>query len=278
MNWHGVLVVLQQGRTLLSSFKTNCVLGISGSKTPGCKEHFYCSLEQLRHHRVVVLTSLIHTPDIARAVPTKNESSRDLVQYILIFQPTRLLLLLLPISTAWNSTAVQSQPEAQAILISLRLQVDTKRYLHHTIFRTAFPTVEVATFCPADCTRKRNRFCDTMDTTTNKAIWSAACCRHQNCFCFTEQVQTYLNSTLLPCRGYPSTLYATDSHTKLDLRDNPTLHQLKAFSLAKNHRNQFRGSWVTGCNHNFEIFSEAGSCYMDCKECSKKQGVAVGQP
>lgn len=111
--------------------------------------------------------------------------------------------------------------------------------------------------------------CDTMDATIIKAIWPAACCHDQKCYCFfTKQVHTYLKSTLLRCRGYPNTLYAFDNYTKLDLRDNPTLHQLNAVSLAKHHRNQFRGSWVTGCNRNFELFSEAGSCYMDCKKCT----------
>lgn len=119
-------------------------------------------------------------------------------------------------------------------------------------------------------------FCDIMDATINKAVWPAACCSHQNCYCsFMKQVHAYLKSTLLRCRGYPNTLYAFDNYTKLDLRDNPTLHQLNAVSLAKPHRNQFRGSWVTGCNRNFELFSEAGSCYMDCKKCSEKLGVAV---
>lgn len=58
----------------------------------------------------------------------------------IMLRPTRLLLLLLPISTAPSSTTVQDQPGAQAILHSLILQVDTKRYHYHTAFPTAFQT------------------------------------------------------------------------------------------------------------------------------------------
>lgn len=109
--------------------------------------------------------------------------------------------------------------------------------------------------------------CDTMDATIDKAAWSAACCRHQHCSCFTQQVHKYIRATLLECRGYPNTLYAFDSHTELRMRDKATLHQLNAIRLARHYRNQICYSWVTGCNRNLELFSEAASCYMDCKEC-----------
>ena len=101
-----------------------------------------------------------------------------------------------------------------------------------------------------------------MDAIIDKAAWSAACCRHQHCSCFTQQVHTYLRATLLKCRGYPNTLYAFDSHTELSMRDKqkPTLHQLNAIRVAKHYRNQIRYSWVTGCNRNLELFS--GSCVL----------------
>jgi hypothetical protein len=115
-------------------------------------------------------------------------------------------------------------------------------------------------------------FCDTMDMMINKAKWPAACCRHQNCSCFAKQIRTYITSTIVRCRGYPNTLYAFDSYAK---RDDPTYLDLNHLRLAKHHRNQIRGSWVTGCNHNFEIFAEAASCHMDCEERGLPRAVAV---
>jgi len=107
--------------------------------------------------------------------------------------------------------------------------------------------------------------CGTMETFCNEATWPALCCCHQNCNCFTTQVQAYIKSTLVRCRAFPKFLYAFDSYTKPN-KDNATLPELRALHSARSYRNQIRDSWVTGCNRNFEIFSESDSCYMDCKE------------
>lgn len=115
---------------------------------------------------------LLPAPDRPGAVSAKAGSSRYLVDISIVLQSTRLHLLLLPTLTALNSTTVQDQPEAQATFTSLRLQLNTKRYLYHTDFPTAFQNEEIVEVCPAGCTRKISR--DWTPNTLIHTIWTVA--------------------------------------------------------------------------------------------------------
>lgn len=136
-----------------------------------------------------------------------------------------------------------------------------------------------------DITGRRNRgpnpyhdifkaLCDIMMNVAGNATWPAICCRHQNCGCFAEQARTYLQATLLRCRGYPNTLYAFDTYLK---RDDPKVADLDGLRLTRHYRKQIRDSWISACNRGFEIFTEAGSCHMDCEQCSLRYVFLTGQ-
>ena len=117
--------------------------------------------------------------------------------------------------------------------------------------------------------------CNTMRTICNQTTWPAVCCFHQNCNCFTAQVHAYINSILRRCRAFPDTPYVFDSYKK---QHNPSVSEVDGLHQTRNYRNQFRDSWVTGCNRNFEMFSESGSEYMDIEQYLLTPAMATSNP